>query len=87
MDWFSALNALKAQHGCTEIALASLVGIKKGFLGDIRSGRRPMPVGVKLAIADQLNYCLTRELLISLLDESAQRQIVEMESKKRDVAR
>lgn len=83
MDWESQLDLLKLKRGVTtEAMLASLVGITKGFLADIRSGRRPMPIGVKLAIADQLDYELTKEMIVSMLDESVQRQIDEIERKR-----
>lgn len=82
IDWVSELDLLKTTRNCSETELAALIGIKKGFLADIRSGRRPMPPGVKLAIANELNRPLTRDLLISLFVPAIQEQIYKIDKKR-----
>lgn len=79
MDWIQQLDKLKESRQYTDTELAAALGISKGFLSDVRSGRRPMPTAVKLAIIDRLGYDLTRDVIISVLPTDMQQKIMDIE--------
>jgi DNA-binding Xre family transcriptional regulator len=79
MDWLKELDKLKAARQYTDTELAATLGISKGFLSDLRSGRRPMPTAVRLAIVDRMGYDLTRNVLISILPIEIQQKVMDIE--------
>lgn len=68
--WVERIDQLKERVGhSSDMQLAADLLISRQFLSDIRSGKSPIPVGLKFKIADRLGYEMTRDALLELLPD------------------
>lgn len=59
----------------SDVELSFELRIGAGMLSHIRSGRRPVPVGIGADILHRLGYVVDRDLLIKLLSSDARATI------------
>ena len=67
MDWIKELDLLKEKRQLNDTDLATLLGVSKTYISDIRAGRRPMPLTLKVKIWDKLQYDMTRDRILMIL--------------------
>lgn len=67
IDWAEEIAKYCAQNGCSLRGLAAAVGVSVNYLSEVKNGKRPPSLALKIKIAERLGWSKRPDLLVDFL--------------------